>query len=278
VTRHTLALASLVGVQNKIKVITHKSQEVVSLVDIITNSGHIRPIDAEMISWMKPTAVISLMYETWEFRQDDINLAACQQYYIPVAGVNERHPTVDVFSFLGLMAIKLLTNAGIAVYASRILLLCDNPFSTFIEQGLIKAGASVDTYKNLSEVTPNKSYDVILVALQPHSETVVSSTDAAIVASCWPGAVIAQFWGNVDRSAFSEANIPVWPLEAPAFGHMGILPSEIGPEPIIRLQVGGLKVGEVLWKARQCGDDVNSALLQLEKSNFGERIPTLAID
>jgi hypothetical protein len=27
---------------------------------------------------------------------------------------------------------------------------------------------------------------------------------------------------------------------------MGILPSDIGPEPVVRLQAGGLKVGELL--------------------------------
>jgi hypothetical protein len=38
---------------------------------------------------------------------------------------------------------------------------------------------------------------------------------------------------------------------------MGILPSAVGPEPIVRLQVGGLKVGEVLLKAalsKDCDD------------------------
>ena len=33
---------------------------------------------------------------------------------------------------------------------------------------------------------------------------------------------------------------------APRPGHMGVLPSAIGPEPIIRLQAGGLKVGQLL--------------------------------
>jgi hypothetical protein len=27
---------------------------------------------------------------------------------------------------------------------------------------------------------------------------------------------------------------------------MGVLPSAVGPEPVVRLQAGGLKVGEVL--------------------------------
>jgi hypothetical protein len=31
---------------------------------------------------------------------------------------------------------------------------------------------------------------------------------------------------------------------------MGILPSAVGPEPIVRLQAGGLKVGEVLHRLK----------------------------
>ena len=43
-------------------------------------------------------------------------------------GTNESQPNVDVFAYLGLMAIKLLTDAGIAVYRSRVIVLCGNPF------------------------------------------------------------------------------------------------------------------------------------------------------
>jgi hypothetical protein len=250
VTAQTLELAALVGVQDRVEIITQKSQKVVSQADIVTNSGHVRPIDATMIAWMKPTAIISLMYEAWEFRPDDVDLAACHQRAIPVVGVNERHPNVDIFSFLGIMAIKILVDAGVAVYASRILLLCDNPFGPFIERGLVSAGASVDRLESLSRVTPSSPYDAILVALQPRPEPVFSAADAITVADCWPGAVIAQFWGDLDRAALLAADVPVWPPDAPASGHMGILPSAIGPEPIVRLQAGGLKAAaEVLARS-----------------------------
>jgi len=50
---------------------------------------------------------------------------------------------------------------------------------------------------------------------------------------------------------------------------MGILPSDIGPEPIIRLQTGGLKVGEILSFHRCQGDSVDDSLAALERSKFG---------
>lgn len=248
VREQTQQLAKLGGVSGRIEIVTEKTRDIVARADIITNSGHVRPIDAEIVGWMKPTAVIPLMYEAWEFRPGDVDLAVCRQRGILVAGTNERHPAVDVFSFLGIMACKLLTDAGVAVYASRILLLCDNPFGPFIERCLVRAGANVDAFESLSAATGSRSYDAILIALRPRPDPVLSVPDALRVADCWPGAVVAQFWGDIDRAAFVAAGVPVWPAEAPMLGHMSILPSDIGPEPVVRLQAGGLKVAEVLFR------------------------------
>ena len=248
VKAQTQQLAKIGGVSEKIEFITNKSPDIVAQADIITNSGHVRPIDAEMIAWMKPTAVIGLMYEAWEFRSEDIDLITCRLRGIQVAGANERHPSVDVFSFLGVMAIKLLLNAGIAVYTSDILLLCDNPFSSFIERGLVSVGANVDTVDSLRVAPIDRKYDVILVALQSQTQPVLSAMDADKIAKYWPGSVVAQYWGDIERSAFLSQNILVCPEVEPKPGHMGILPSAVGPEPIIRLQVGGLKAAEVIWQ------------------------------
>lgn len=248
VQAQTQALAELAGVSHQIEFVPQKSPEVVAQADIITNSGHVRPIDAEMIGWMKPSAVIGLMYEAWEFRAEDIDLDACRDRGVQVVGVNERHPAVNVFSFLGIMAVKLLLDAGVAVYASNILLLCDNPFSSFIHQGLINAGATVEVATSLSEALFDGSYDAILVALHPQSEPVLSDQDAALIAKHCPGAIVAQYWGDIDRDAFSSRAIPLCPSVEPKPGHMGILPSGVGPEPIVRLQTGGLKAAEVIWR------------------------------
>ena len=65
----TMKIASLAGV----------SERVHGQADIITNSGHIRPIDAYMVRSMKSTAVIPLMYGAWEFRRSDLVLEACRR-------------------------------------------------------------------------------------------------------------------------------------------------------------------------------------------------------
>ncbi len=257
----TLMLAKRVGVDSRIEVIAHKSYEHVSQADIITNSGHVRPLDNQMIGWMKPTAVIPLMYETWELRPSDVDIEACRQRGLAVAGTNERHPAIDVFSFLGPMAIKQLLDAGVAVYAGRILLLCDNLFSPFIERGLVGCGAYVDVHRQLADVPRGNTYDAILVALQPGLKPVLTAAEAHTIAASMPGAIVVQFWGDIEREAFYAADITVWPPTAPPQGHMGILPSAIGPDPVVRLQCGGLKVAEVLIS--RLADPANQAFLQM---------------
>jgi hypothetical protein len=250
VKENTIKLAEVVGVRDKIEFITTTTQDIVAQADIITNSGHVRPINAEMISWMNPNVTIALMYEGWEFRPQDIDRLACQKRDIPIVGVNERHPAVDVFSFLGIMAIKQLLDAGIAVYSCNILLLCDNPFRTFIERGLLNAGAKVDTVEHIGLASLDKTYDAIVVALQPQSYPVLSVEAAKLIANIWSEAVVLQYWGDIDRAAFSEHNIPLFPPKAPKSGHMGVLPSNVGPEAIVRLQTGGLTAAEVVYRQR----------------------------
>ncbi len=265
VSDQTLQLARLVRVVDRIQLITEKSREIVSQADIVTNTGHVRPIDATTVAWMKPTAVVSLMYEAWEFRPGDVDLVACLERSIPVAGSNERHPAIDAFSYLGIMAIKLCTDAGVAVWGSRILLLCDNEFRQFIKHGLARVGAVVDSFACLSAARPETPYDGIVIALRPRTGPVLSAKDAAVIASYWPGAVVAQFWGDVDRDAFLQIGVPVWPAEAPAPGHMGIF-DEIGPEPVLRLATGGLKVGEILSRERRAGKSLIEIYSALEKA------------
>jgi hypothetical protein len=242
----TAELARLAGVADQIELIAAKTPGVAGAADIVTNSGQVRPIDAAMVGQLKPSAVIPLMYESWEYRGADVDLEACRSRGIPVAGTNETHPAVDVFSFLGPMAAKQLQDAGIAVYGSHIVLLCDNPFAPFIANYLRGGGARVVQAAELGAEALTGPPDAVLLALRPAAEPVLGAAAVSALGELAPGTVLVQFWGDADRAAAAAAGVPVWPAVAPHPGHMGVLPSAVGPEPIVRLQAGGLKVGEVL--------------------------------
>lgn len=242
----TAELAALAGVGSNITFTTQKNPEYIAAADIITNSGQVRPIDAAMISLARPSCVVPLMYESWEYRPSDLDLQACRSRGIVVAGTNEQHPSVDVFSYLGQMAIKQLHDAGIAIRGSRIAILCGNSFEPYIVRELRGNGATVIVATELTADIIGPYLDAVLVATRPESGFSLTSNDSRLIRKASPDAVIVQYWGEVDRDAFAAEGIAIWPEEAPQPGHMGVLPSAVGPEPIIRLQAGGLKVGEVL--------------------------------
>jgi len=259
----TIELARLAGVTERIQLVEAKSPEDVAAADIVTNSGQVRPIDATMVAQMKPSAVVPLMYESWEFRQSDLDLDACRRRRIPVAGTNEGHPAVDALAFVGNMAIKQLHDAGIAVYQSRIVLLCNNSFAPFITHTLRSAGADVVVAPGLTSGVLNPPCDAVLLALKPTSEVQLTEADAKLLGDLAEGAVLVQYWGDADRAALAAAGIPVWPPEAPRTGHMAVLPSAVGPEPVVRLQTGGLKVGELLAHGLDQARPEDRALVQI---------------
>jgi hypothetical protein len=271
VAEFTSRLAAMGGVAARISLHDEIPAGAVEEADIITNSGHIRPLDAQMIGRMKATAVIPLMYEGWEFRRGDVDLAACAKRGIPVAGTNERHPAIDVFSYLGVMAVKLLLDAGIEVYSTRLLVLCGNHFAPFIEAGLRRAGAEVDVVAELPAEVP-AGYDAVLIAQKSGAEKPLSAAQIAKLGTGQAPPVLAQYWGDLDRAAAERAGLSCWPPEAPAPGHMGVLPSAVGPDPIVRLQAGGLKAGEVLWRERRRGATAAASLSALLASGYGDLV------
>jgi hypothetical protein len=276
VMAETQELAKRAGIEERVRIVVEKTPDTLAQADIVTNSGHVRPIDRILVGQLKPTAVVPLMYESWEYRSTDVDIAACRRNGIAVAGTNERHKAVDVFSYLGIMAVKLLLDAGVAVYRSRVLLLCDNPFAPFIENGLSATGAVVTHVTCLSHARDEDIYDAIVVALVPTSTPSLEHADANRIKRSWNGAVVAQFWGDIRRDAFMEHDVPLWPAQPPGPGHMGILPSEVGPEPVIRLQSGGLKVGEVMWRARKSGLNPNQAVQVAIQSGYADGLAVLA--
>jgi hypothetical protein len=86
----------------------------------------------------------------------------------------------------------------------------------------------------------------VLVSMRPTGGPVLSAAELDALAARWPGVLVAQYWGDLDRDGVTDRGLPLWPATAPGAGHMGVLPSEVGPDPIVRLQTGGLKVAEVL--------------------------------
>ncbi|NUR29013.1 MAG: hypothetical protein HOV83_24760, partial [Catenulispora sp.] len=160
------------------------------------------------------------MFEAWEAEagRSDLDLAALRAKGIQIHGTNERHPNVDVFSYLGLMAVKLLLDAGVPAYRSRIAVLCDNPFHDYLVRGLEGAGATVTSAASLAELLDQDTPDALLVSQKPRGGSVLSASEIERLASGWPGVLVAQYWGDLDRAELARYDLPVWPATARSTG------------------------------------------------------------
>ena len=81
-----------------IQLIDHISPEIIAQADVITNSGHLRPLDEPLLRHAKDGLVIPLMYEAWEWRDTDVDIHYVRKRGFQIGATNERHPDIDVFN------------------------------------------------------------------------------------------------------------------------------------------------------------------------------------
>ena len=264
VRNFTLELAQRWGVGDRIEVVPNKIPSILSQVDIVTNLGFVRPIDKTMIAHLKPTAVLPLMWETWEFREADLDLAECQRRGIMVLGTNERQVELDLFTYVGYLAVKLAFELEIEIYRSKVVVIGSGVFGESSVKAFDKLDAHIK-YINLStgdslETKSAKSMlrDADLVVLVEHHNPVCLigsagqiTVDELLVLS--PHLSIVHIAGNINREEIDNAAIPCLPQKSAAPGYMSVTTDYLGPKPVITLHTAGLKVGEAMAWARLAG-------------------------
>jgi hypothetical protein len=243
--------------------------EIIAKADIITNSGHLRPLDKQMLRHAKDTVVIPLMYEAWEWREADMDINYIRQRGFKVGATNERHPEVDVFNFLGDMAVKQIFDAGLCLYKNRFVLVCNNDFGPHIARAvssMCDGLAVIDLESNKHRYQLDKvrwiggfpalnipedyrDAEAIIFTAYPFDKSWIGEAGEQIttreIKEHFSDPYILRYAGDVDNLALDAAAIRYFPRSVSS-GHMGILPSAIGYDPVIRLQAGGLKAGEAL--------------------------------
>jgi hypothetical protein len=255
-----------------ITIVEELTPEIIAKADIITNAGHLRPLTADKLKHARKGAVLPLMFEAWEWREADLNLNFCKENGIEVGATNERHPDIDVFSYLGDMALKQIFDAGLCPYKNNFVLICNNDFGPFIARVLAKVCASLAVCDKAENRYSYNGIDIDWIGDFPDFDVPEKYRNAeAVIFTAYPfdqnwigegkgtevitvdklkaqinNPFILRYAGDIDET-YCEEKINFFPKHVSS-GHMGILPSAIGFDPIIRLQSGGLKVGELLLK------------------------------
>jgi hypothetical protein len=246
--------------------------EYINAADIITNSGHLRPLNESMLKHAKDGVVIPLMYEAWEWREADMDINYIRKRGFPVAATNERHPEIDVFNYLGDMALKQIFDAGINPYRNKFVLLCNNDFGPYIAKVMARICerlAVIDLEENKSKYSLDqidwiggfpefkipsdyKDAEAIIFTAYPFDRNWIGRNTPIKpdqITSSIQDPLILRYCGDIDEKYLTEKNMRFFPAHVHS-GHMGILPSAVGYDPIIRLQSGGLKAGELMLKGK----------------------------
>ena len=275
VQRITMEEASASQVQNVVEVIFNKDISTVGKSDIFTNSGFVRPINTKMVSMMKPTAVVSLMWESWEFRESDIDIEACKRKQILVLGTHESSANNDMYGYSGYLAMKLLFDLGLEGYKTNTLLLGgyyslgEQIYNHFKSLNMEIAWFSKDNlrsrrYEELEEmyVENGSLIDVIIVAEHSFAGILIGKNGLLtpdLIKNVNPGTKIGVISGIVEGNELCKYDIDYIPKDIRPFGFMSYQAYDLGPRPVLELFAAGLKVGETMARARLSGMNVEQA-------------------
>ena len=266
IRQDTLNIADSFGVKSRIIITDHRYHPLIGNADIVTNLGFVRPLDKEMLSLLKETAVIPLMWETWEFRSSDLDLEAAREKEICVLGTNEHHHLLKTFDYIGHLALKMLYESEIEVFGSSIVILGCGEFAAITAKTLNSVGSCINWIPTDKHPCPKKikraisKADALLVIDHVSGQDLISETSDFIqpttLSSTNPSISVIHMCGGADRNALLNAGIHCFPGSFSSIGSMSLTTDYLGPKPLIDLHTAGLKVGTLMFRAKK---NMNSA-------------------
>jgi hypothetical protein len=273
--------AEAFGVADRIKFVAGAAAACAADADIVTNLGFVRPIDRALVSCLPRHAVVSLMWEPWEFRPQDIDAQACADAGIPVIGTNEADHRLRIFEYVGMLVVKLLLESGIEGPRSRVLVLGSDPLGEAVRAMLASLGADA-TRVVLPQ--PAASLDTAFGAMVERADAVVLVEHRerreliGLQGGIRPerflagGCRLVHVAGNVDDGALERLKVTKHPARRVMPGFMTVATDYVGPRPVIDLHAAGLKVGADAVRCRLAGGSQSDAVTAAEASGLGLRV------
>jgi len=281
-------IATKLGIQNNIDCLDINKFTLWREADIVTNSGMLRPLERNIISQLKQTAVIPLMWETWEFRKGEIDLETCQEFGIAVIGTDEHFGPINMYHYPGMLALHLLHNLEADYSADDIVVLGGSLTGSMIVKTLSEFNNNINWFANsiyageyevlnkpynqINKLLDMNNIDVLLVAEHSFSERLIGSEASVNFNSLkqkFPAMKLAHLCGNIDADELKSSGINFFPNTIASYGYMSILPDMFGPKPTLKLMAGGLKVGEIASRVRINGGIIESAIEQTINYGIG---------
>ncbi|MEA4853352.1 MAG: hypothetical protein VB082_03615 [Christensenella sp.] len=241
------------GLSDKTVIPVYDPSAVAGEAQIVTNLRALRPIGKEVIGRMPKDGCISLMMETWEFRKEDLDLSACKNCGVPVLGTNEYDERLHIIHYVGMIALKLLMERGIEIYASDIVLIASGKYAKEITTVLEQNGAVVHICDPVLKRCSDGFYDALnqadalVVAEQDASELLISEKGALLETRLFHKIKnLIHIAGNLDYKSLKRYGIIKFPSKEVEPGYMTVTTGYVGLRPVIDLHTAGLKVGQAM--------------------------------
>ncbi len=226
----------------------------VSEADIITNSGFVRPLNENFLSSVvKEKVVIPLMFEKWEWREGDIDKSFCDKKGILIGGTWESYELLKVFDYGGPLAAKVCFEAGFEIRRNKVIIwssddwgkVIEKAFNTFEVKQLVRTVETNVLYENVEDA------DFILFCDYNDERQLIGKggiIDIKKLKDKNPAIKIVHLMGNINTDFLKHYSIPVYPERQGYAQIMTFTLAYLGMTPLIKLQSGGFKVAECLYR------------------------------
>jgi hypothetical protein len=261
-------LAGVAGVQDRIHFLSTRLQAPLHTVDIVTDLPGVRPVDESIVRNLTAGAVVSLMRSTAAWRSTDVDVASCRRAGIAVAGLDE--DAVGLYRWTALTAVHGLLELGVEIAGAtlgvagdgaayghvvralsqlggRVLVVAPESAGRVALYGGEKIGADLADDAVRGRLTEPEA--LVLCPGEPGRRVIGprAEIEAAQLAALAPHLAVLCLAGEADRRGLAAAGLTCWPAEGNA------APADLLPQAVVALHTAGLKVGEIMARARQRG-------------------------
>ena len=255
------SVATECGVYSNISLMNSFDDVPLSSVDIVTNTGHVRPINESILTKLNSDCVISLMYEPWEFRSTDLDLELARELGLVIVGTNEDDPRLRTQRYIGLTVLYFILENKLSPFSAKVLVVGSKKFNAAIHDVLDSLDYSVKTV-DVDENTLKidmRLYNVVVFA-DMIGNTLLVGGDGALIEAVHidSDVLLVHIAGRVDFNAVRCKYIPEKPAAATK---MSFTTDFIDPLAVYDLHTAGLLVAEGVIQGRRKGLP-NSALVE----------------
>jgi len=287
----TWSLAEAAGVLRRLQLVSTRLQAPLDTIDIVTDLPGVRPVDESILRTLSDTAVVTLMRGVAHWRPADVDIAGCRRSGIAVAGLDEE--AVGLLRYAPLAVIWGLTALGVEATGGVILVAGSGRAYPYVVRALAQLGARVlvAAPESAGRIALHGGEKVGDGLAEPAALGRLGEADALVLAPDLPGdrllgpgtpleahAVAAEAphlavvcgGADIEARALAEAGLRVWP--SPHGGHSAAV-EELLPRPVVESLVAGLKVGEVMARARRGGSSPVAAEQAAAAEAHAELLP-----